>query len=585
MWDMLRCMQVFRGKYEIKNMSLELKVNGKKMLAERGETVLEVLRRNGIAIPTLCHMEDLTPTGACRLCVVELQGSDPLIPACSLQAAEGMDISTHSPNVLLARRRTVELLLSSHPQDCLFCLRNGQCQLQDLAAEFQVHQRRLPPTFRARKSDNSSESIIIEPSKCILCERCIRTCNEIMEVGAIELCGKGTNTILKASSPKGLYKSPCISCGQCTLVCPTAAIHEKESTEQVREALYREDITTSVSFTPEVGASLGELLGIRPGKNIAGLLPALMRTMGFDKVLNGGLGTDINISLQSELLKERSRSKEARVLYSSSCPAWIAFAEKNHPGLLSNLSPIPHPQELMAALTRSEKTSEKNIRTYHVAVAACTALKQEILKDRRSQPAYHIDAVLTVRELARLVVLLGIDVQALEDELPDDPFEHYNYTSAITGMSGGTAEALAREFYYRMSGEELNNAKISKIRSSRDVKEIKIRVEKKEYGFMAINGIANFNHAVARIKGDPDLIFVEVMACPGGCVNGGGQPIHPDDTKVKARGKSLADSDARNSFRAAPRIALLEKLHKAPLFDKLEFNNLSGKTGSKGSKN
>lgn len=533
-------------------------VNGKEVQAQRGETLLEVLRRNGIDIPTLCHMEGLSPTGACRLCVVELEGSERLLPACAQRAEAGMKIQTHSPAVLKARRSTVELLLSNHPQDCLYCSRNGQCQLQDLAAEFHIHQRRFPHTFQAKKTDNSSDSIVIDPSRCILCERCIRVCNEVLGVNAITLFNKGLNTQIQPSSGKGLYASECISCGQCTLVCPTAALQEKDCTDQVRDALYKPGLPVRAYFAPEVGVSIAELLGIRAGKDISNLMPALLRKMGFDEVISTALGNDLYISLTSAQLEELVKAGLHSPLFSANCPAWLTWMEKNQPSLQAQCNKLPLPSELLASLGNAAEGGE----TFRVLISGCTAYKEHFIRRVKENGGKGMDSVLTTRELARLVRLLGIDVQMLQEQLPDDPLDQNSYGSYTCSLSGGTAEAVAREFYLRMSGEELLNAKIAKIRSNREIKEIFLRIDKTEYGFMAVNGIQALPQALERAKKRGNLLFVEVMACPGGCVNGGGQPIHPNEQSLKNRSKSLIEADNRNGFKAGPRKALTLRLQQ-----------------------
>jgi NADH-quinone oxidoreductase subunit G/NADP-reducing hydrogenase subunit HndD len=452
----------------------------------------------------------------------------------------------------------VELLLSNHPQDCLYCSRNGLCQLQDLAAEFHIHQRRFPHTFQARKTDHSSNAIVMDPSRCILCERCIRICNEILKIGAITLVNKGIHTQVQPSASKGLYASSCISCGQCSLVCPTAALQEKDSTDAVREALYKTGLAVRAYYSPEVGVSLAELLGLRTGKDISLLLPSLLRKMGFQEVISTALGNDLYASLTAARLEEKLKAGENFPVFSGNCPAWLDWVEKNQTQLRAQLNPISSPTDLLNALC--EDKADKS--TYRVLITGCTAQKDHFIRKQKQSASNGIERVITTRELARLVRLLGIDAQMLEEQLPDDPLEQNSYSTHICSLSGGTAESVARDFYLRMSGEELINAQITKIRSNRLIKEIFLRVDKEEYGFMAVNGIHGIGQALERIKKRENLLFVEVMACPGGCVNGGGNPIHPDEQIIKTRGKSLIDADSRNGLKAGPRKALVHRLQQ-----------------------
>lgn len=542
-------------------MLIELNINDKVIRAHRGDTILEVLKRVGIEIPTLCHMDGLSPTGACRLCVIELEGSERLLPSCSLKAEEGMKIWTHSNPVLTARKTSLELLLAKHPQDCLFCVRNRNCQLQKLASDFHIQQRRFPSTLRPTKIDGSSESIIIDPAKCILCARCVRVCTEVMKVGAIDLFEKGLTTRLGTPANNGLHHSDCIHCGQCTLVCPSGAIHEKDSTEKVLQALSKSNSFISVSYAPELGVSLGEEMGFGLSKDLSPFLPALLRKMGFNRVFDASLGNDIHISLVAQQILHNLSKGEVIPVFSSSCPSWLTYVEKKLPEIKPYLAKAPIPQDITAALNSLyDKSLEEKKEHTQVAIVPCTAYKSHILSRTIPEGLPATGIVLTTREFVHLVRVMGIDLKLLPEELCDDPFQHFNYSTRMMGVSGGSTESIARELVLRHSGQELANARISKVRSSREVKEIRLLLGKKEYAMIAVNGLAALAKRTQEFLKRKDLLFVEVMACPGACVNGGGQPVHPEEVLLKSRAKKLVDTDAAKGFKAAPRIQLMEQI-------------------------
>lgn len=555
-------------------MIFTIEVNQKQLMAKRGETVLECLKRNGINVPTLCHMASHSPTGACRICVVEVEGKQNLIPSCSYPVEEWMKIKTHSPRVIKARKTIVELLLSNHPDDCLYCERNGNCELQDLAIDLNVRERRFTGKKNILKKDHASSSITRDPAKCILCGRCVRVCEEVEAVSAIDFIRRGSKMVIGTVYNKGLNKSSCVNCGQCIMVCPTGALHERSNLADVQEALHNTEKTVLVHFSPSVAVSLGEEFGIRTGKDIAGIIAAALRKIGFNKVFDTAFAADVSILEIAALLERKILNNEKLPMFSGCCPAWIQYAEEFNPELLCQLSSVKSPQQIMGAMLKTFFAEENQLdpsQIYTVALMPCTAKKTEAQRQEMTVNGItHIDAVLTTRELANLIKLHGIDIQNIEPELPDNPYGMRSSSARLFASSGGVVEALVRTLHVNLTGKELENLKISEMRNSNNRKEIKVQIGKHSLGFAAVSGLANAKKLLEEIKnGRNDLHFVEVMACEGGCINGGGQPIGSGDKELKARQKTLYELDDKETIRVSHKnpqvIELYQKHFNKPL--------------------
>lgn len=537
-------------------MVFNIEVNNKIIKARKGDTILETLRRNGIMVPTLCNMETFTPTGACRICVVEVDGADDLVPSCAHPVEEWMKIHTHSPRVIRARRTIVELLLSGHPDYCLYCIRNRNCELQNLAEELGIRERRLPEVHTRLKKDISCAALVRDPEKCILCGRCVRVCKERIGVSTFDFIGKGMQTIVGPTFNNNLNISNCITCGQCIMVCPTGALHEKDHISQVMEALQNPDTYPVVQISPTVSVSLAEEFNVKPGKEIDGLLIATLRKMGFKKVFKTAFAADIMVNQIVDELMVRLENKGTLPMFSGDCPAFIKYMEEYHPDLLGNISTSKSPQQIMGSLikhhfSRTQKVKGENI--HSVSLMPCTAKKFEAQREENTQKGIQdVDTVLTTRELARMIRLFGLDIQQSAPELADGPFAIRSSAGKIVGASGGVAEAVYRTLYYRMTGKNLVNFKITALRSNKAVKEIYNKIGKTKIGIAAVNGMENARQLIEQIKaGRNDLHFIEVMACPGSCVNGGGQPITKNKDVVKSRMKSLYDIDEKESIKVS----------------------------------
>lgn len=537
-------------------MIFNINVNNKIIKARKGDTILETLRKNGITVPTLCNMENFTPTGACRICVVEVEGHEELVPSCSHPVEEWMKIKTHSPRVIRARRTIVELLLSSHPDDCLYCIRNKNCELQTLAEELGIRERKLPVVKIMKKKDSSSASIVRDPAKCILCGRCVRVCKDLIGISTLDFFGKGMKTIVGPTLNKKLNVSNCINCGQCIMVCPTGALHEKDNISQVQEALQNPDKHVVVQVSPTVSVSLAEEFKVKSGKELDGLLVATLRKMGFQKIFKTAFATDMMVMQIVDEMMARMDARQNLPMFSSDCPAFVKYMEEFHPEMLPNLSTCKSPQQIMGSLikhhyARNQKIKAENI--FSVSLMPCTAAKFEAQREEfTSKGISDVDAVLTTRELARLIRLFGLDIQQVAPELADSPFALRSSAGKITGTSGGVAEAVYRSLYYKLTGKPLVNFKVTQMRSNKSVKELHTKIGKQKIGIAAVNGLQNAIELIDQIKaGRDDLHFIEMMVCPGSCINGGGQPITQSQDSLKARMKTLYDIDEKESIKAS----------------------------------
>ncbi len=555
-------------------MSLTIEINGNKYEAAQGETILTVLNRNGIKVPTLCHMKDFVPTGACRMCVVELEGSGKLVSSCSFPISDGMKVLTHSPRVVEARKTIVELLLSNHPDDCLYCIRNSNCELQSLSKEYHVIDRRIRGVKNNHKMDHSSLSITRDPDKCILCGRCVRVCEETMGVSCIEFINRGSKTVIGATMNKGLNTSSCVNCGRCVMVCPTGALSERNQTTEVQTMLHQTEKTVIVQYAPSISVSLAEEFGMKPGQDINGILNAALRKMGFKYVFDTTFGADLTIMEESAELIDRIVKGKTLPMFTSCCPAWIKFAEEFAPEYLENLSSCKSPQQMTGAIIKNYFAQQVNLKPQDiisVSIMPCTAKKFEAQRDTMGREGYNdVDVVLTTRELIELIKLYGINMQQIEPELTDSPLGVRSTAGKIFGATGGVMEAALRTAYKKLTGSELMNFKINAVRGMQGRKEAKIKINDLELGVAVVSGLANAAKLVEEIRnGRKDIHFIEVMTCPGGCVAGGGQRIGINEALIAARTESLYEIDDKESLKVSHKnpeiIELYDNFLKEPL--------------------
>lgn len=549
------------------NKTIQIEVDGRTVEAHAGETILTVLKRNGIEVPTLCHMEDLLPTGACRMCVVDVAGAPSLVPSCSYPVAAGMKIQSRSPRVLNARRMILELILSNHPDDCLYCGRNGKCDLQQLSRDMGIRQRR----FRGQKSDQeldvSSPSIIRDPEKCVLCGKCVRVCEEIQGVAAIDFVGRGSRTFVGCAFNTGLNVSSCINCGQCILVCPTGALTERSYLNEVINALSDPTKTVVVQHAPAVSVSLAEEFGVAPGKDVDGKMVAALRRIGFDRVFDTSFTADLTIMEEGSELAHRVATGGALPMLTSCSPGWIKFAEQFYPDFIPNVSTCKSPQQMMGAIIKNFWAQRENLDpadVISVSIMPCTAKKFECAREEMSHNYVpDVDYVLTTRELGELFRMFGIQIDAIEAETADNPFGERTSAGKIFGASGGVMEAAVRTANFLLTGQELPDLKIQALRGMKGCKELRAKIGDLEVGAAVVSGLGNARKLLDEIReGRKDLHFIEVMTCPGGCVNGGGQPFAADVDAVKSRMQMLYQIDRDAPVRVSHKNESVQRLYR-----------------------
>ncbi|MCM1194422.1 MAG: NADH-dependent [FeFe] hydrogenase, group A6 [Firmicutes bacterium] len=517
---------------------VNLKINNIPVCVDDGCTILEAARSLGIKIPTLCHMKNLSEIGACRVCVVEVKGMRSLVASCEYPVSEGMEIFTNTPRVLKSRKTTIELILSAHKKDCLSCERNLNCELQSLSYKYGCDADRFAGDVGNFDIDTSTEYLVRDNSKCILCRRCISVCKDLQKIGVIGPNNRGFSTHVGCAFDMDLKNTPCIGCGQCVNVCPTGALREKTEIERVKDALADPDKYVVVGTAPAVRAALAEAFGAPVGTNCQGQMVTALRLLGFDKVFDVNCSADFTIMEESTELIERITSGGKLPMFTSCCPGWIKYVEYNYPELIDNLSTCKSPQQMFGALIKNCFAVKAQIdpsKLFVVTVMPCTAKKAE--KERTlSGKLKDVDAVLTTRELAHLLKQNGILLNDLPEGEADSPFGEYTGAAMIFGATGGVMEAALRTAAYKLQGGNSSFAKLefSEVRGQEGVKEATYRLGDAEINVAVVNGIANAKAICDDIKkGVSKYHFVEVMTCPGGCVNGGGQPIKATFVKHK----------------------------------------------------
>ncbi|MBN1541648.1 iron hydrogenase small subunit [candidate division KSB1 bacterium] len=540
-------------------------INGKDLWANPGETILTVAQREGIKIPTLCYMQGFSPTGSCRVCVVEVEGYRSLVPSCAQPVSEGMRVLTNSPKVRRARKTIVELLIANHPQDCLVCVRNGNCELQTLAAEYGVRDFRYTGERRTNKKDVASPSIERDPNKCILCGRCIRVCHETQNVGAIDFARRGFSSYVTPAMESSLNTSPCVYCGQCIVVCPVGALTEKSHEKIVWEAINDPDRVVVAQTAPAVRVALGEEFGFEPGTIVTGKMTAALRRMGVNYVFDTNFGADLTIMEEGTELISRLKNGGSLPLLTSCSPGWIKYVETFYPDLLDHVSSCKSPQEMTGAIIKSYYAEKMNIdpaSIFVVSVMPCTAKKFESQRPELGEEYPDVDAVLTTREMARMIKNSGIDFQKLDDDHFDDPLGESTGAAAIFGASGGVMEAALRTAHFAITGKEMDNIEFTPIRGLQGVKEAKVKIGDNDLRVAAVSGLSHINQFLDDIRnGSSAYQFIEVMACPGGCINGGGQPLPADPIKVKKRIEAIYEIDRSTPRRCSHQNESIQRLY------------------------
>jgi NADH-quinone oxidoreductase subunit G/NADP-reducing hydrogenase subunit HndD len=546
---------------------MNIEVDGRTVEAGAGETILTVLKRNGIHVPTLCHIEDLPPSGACRMCIVEIEGAPSLVPSCSYPVTAGMKIKTRTPKVLNARRTIVELLLSNHPDDCLYCGRSGKCDLQNLAQDMGVRQRRFRGARSEREMDVSSPSIIRDPEKCVLCGKCVRICEEVQGVAAIDFVGRGSKSFIGCAFDTGLNVSSCINCGQCILVCPTGALTEHSYLNEVVTALSDPTKTLVVQHAPAVSVTLAEEFGVPAGKDVDGKMVAALRRIGFDRVFDTSFTADLTIMEEGSELAHRIQAGGVLPMLTSCSPGWIKFVEQFYPDLIPNVSTCKSPQQMMGAIIKSFWAQREGLdpaNVVSVSIMPCTAKKFECSREEMAHEYVpDVDYVLTTRELGQLLKTFGIDLESIGAETADTPFGERTSAGKIFGASGGVMEAAVRSAHYLLTGKEMADLRIQALRGLKGCKEMHAKIGDLEVGAAVVSGLGNARKLLDEVRaGRKDLHFIEVMTCPGGCIAGGGQPLGADLDAVRARMQALYQIDRDAPVRVSHKNEWVQRLYK-----------------------
>ena len=554
---------------------VNLKINGINVTVPEGTTILEAAKSVGIKIPTLCYLKDINKIGACRVCVVEVKGARNLAASCVYSVSEGMEVYTNTPKVLDSRKKTVELLLSNHNQDCLNCVRSGNCELKNLAYELGCDSNFYEGDKTESKIDDSSASIVRDNSKCILCRRCVAACEKYQSVSVIGANARGFDTHIACAFEQPLGDVSCVNCGQCINVCPTGALKEKDEIENVLAALNDPDKYVVVGTAPSVRVAIGEEFGYPIGKNVEGKMVAALKRLGFKNVFDVDFAADLTIMEEGFEFIDRLKNGGKLPMMTSCSPAWIKFIEHNYPQLLGNLSTAKSPQQIFGASCKTyfaDKIGVKPKNMYVVSVMPCTAKKYE--KDRKNQSAAgagikDIDAVLTTRELARLIKRCGIMFNELKDEQFDAPLGIGSGAGLIFGATGGVMEAALRTVASVLSGKDVEKVDFKEVRGNKSVKEATYDVAGNKVKVAVVSSLSAARDMMEKVAaGKVDYHFIEIMSCPGGCVNGGGQPIVDANTRnsvdyKKLRAAAIYNADKKMKLRMSHQNPSIKEIYSS----------------------
>lgn len=551
---------------------ITIKINGRTVTAPAGSTILEAARLANIEIPTLCFLKEMNEIGACRICVVEVKGARTLVASCVYPINEGMEVWTNTPKVLESRKKTLQLLLSNHDRKCLSCVRSANCELQALCRELGVDDESFYDGEKTPSEiDTSAVHMIRDNSKCILCRRCVAVCEQVQGIGVIGPNHRGFSTNIGSAFEMGLGETSCVSCGQCIAVCPTGALQEKDSTADVFAAIADPTKHVIVETAPAVRAALGEEFGYPIGTNVEGKMVSALKALGFDKVFDTDFSADLTIMEEAHEFLDRVQNGGVLPLITSCSPGWIKYCEHYFPDMTENLSSCKSPQQMFGAISKSYYAEKAGIDPKDivcVSVMPCTAKKFEIGRDNQAANGVpDVDIALTTRELARMIRKAGIRFPQLPDDTFDAPLGLSTGAATIFGATGGVMEAALRTAVETLTGEELTALDFTEVRGTQGVKEASYNVAGMEVKVAVASGLANAKALLNRVKsGEANYHFIEIMGCPGGCVNGGGQPQQPGYIRntVDIRGlraKVLYDSDKANTIRKSHENPAIKELY------------------------
>ncbi len=560
---------------------VKLKIDNIEVEVAEGTSILDAARKVQVNIPTLCKHPDVDPSAGCGMCIVKVGGR--IMRSCCTPAAEGMEVVTNDEELKDIRKTVLKLILSNHPNDCLGCSRNSQCELQDMTAELGIDQNEIIRLVSQEPKDDTTGAIVLDPAKCIICGRCVNICQNVQNVWALSYLRRGFATKITGANDTKLADSPCIKCGQCAAHCPTGAITDHDNTQKVAALLNNKENITVVQIAPAVRVALGEEFGFPFGSNLTGKIYAALRRLGFAKVFDTNFGADLTIIEEATEFVHRFTKNDNLPMFTSCCPAWVDYVEKYYPENLVNFSSCKSPHQMVGAIAKTywaEKAGVDAAKVKVVSVMPCTAKKWEIGRDETMNSSGYkdVDEVITTRELAKMIKAAGIDFKNLKEEEADNPLGEYSGAATIFGVTGGVMTAALRTAYFYITGEELGKLNFEEIEGLNAVKVAEIDIKGTKVRIAVVNGVGNvapvmeaINQAKAEGK-EPPYHFVEVMACPGGCIAGGGQPrvmgamfdkpwgINDEIRKLRSKGLNTEDTEAQN--RLSHKNESIKKLYK-----------------------
>ena len=551
---------------------INLTIDEQKVTVPEGTTILEAAKQAGIDIPTLCFLKEINEVGDCRMCIVEVEGRKGFATSCIQTVEEGMVVHTHTQNVLEARHVILDLIISNHAKDCLTCTRSGNCELQTLATKFNVLNVEFPGEMTEHKVDDLSPSIVRDFNKCILCRRCVAACKNVQHIGAIDVINRGFESCISTVGDHSLNNVNCTFCGQCIEACPTGALHEKETINDVWTKLKDPDTYVIVQTAPAVRVALGEEFQMPIGTNVKGKMVTALKRLGFDKVFDTNTGADFTIMEEANEFVERFKKNDNLPMMTSCCPAWVKYIESYEPDLLPHLSSCKSPHQMFGAIIKSYYAKKVGIdpeKIYTVSVMPCIAKKFERQRpEMQVDGLYDVDNVITTRELSRMIKQANIEFEKLEDSEFDNPMGKATGAGAIFGTTGGVMEAALRTAQDTLTGKSLDKIEFKQVRGGKGIKKATIEIAGKPIKVVAASGLENARIILDEIKsGKADYQFVEIMACPGGCIMGGGQPIKSSKIRSevdirKLRADSIYSIDEKSTIRKSHENPILKKIYE-----------------------
>jgi len=552
---------------------VNLKINGQAIQVPEGTSILEAARKVNIKIPSLCYNPDLVPWAACGICIVRMEGSPKMVRACATPAAEGMSVITHDPEIVAVRRTVIEMILSTHPDDCLQCPRNQSCELQNLAADFGIREAPFKKILKDLPKDESNGSIVVDAEKCVSCGRCVKVCQDMQGVWAIEFLGRGLKTRIAPAADVKLVDSPCVRCGQCSAHCPVGAIYEKAQTKEVWERLQDPGIHAVVQIAPAVRVALGEAFGMQPGELSTGKIYAALRRLGFETVFDTNFSADLTIMEEGTELVKRLTEGGDIPLITSCCPAWVDYMEKYYSDMIPNFSTAKSPQQMMGAMIKTYWAGKAKVdpaKIYSVSVMPCTAKKYETQRngDMKSSGFQDVDTSITTRELARLIKQAGIDFASLPEEQADSPLGPYTGAGTIFGATGAVMEAAVRSAYYLITKRNMPDNPLKPVRGMDGIKEAEVDIAGTKIRIAVAHQMGNIAQVLDKVRAARDAKtevpyhFIEVMACRGGCIGGGGQPYGCTDEIRNKRLAGIYKDDKQSSYRCSHENPYIQQVYE-----------------------